>query len=56
MSNENQEKNKPIMIGVENHRKLFGIKIDEGLKSLDLAISGLFNEIETLKKKLEEKK
>lgn len=58
MSNENQEreKGKPVMVGTENHKKLFGIKIEKGFSSLDLAINELFKEIETLKKKLEEKK
>lgn len=54
--NQEEKKGKPVMVGIENHKRLFGIKIDKGFSSLDLAISDLFNDIEILKAKLEEKK
>ena len=43
------EENKPLVITAKNHRKLYDLKMDKKFKKLDGAVSFLFEEIITLR-------
>ena len=47
---------KTILTNTVNHRKLFDLKMDNKLKSMNDAISYLLKKVEELKQKLEEKR
>lgn len=54
MTEKNNEE-KTILVNTENHRKLFDLKMDNKLKSMNDSISFLLKRVEELMKQLDEK-